>query len=319
MTLTNEDVAHMRRPYHVNAVRWLPIGGITRNGSQQLLPHIDASLVIERLNDVDPGWTDVTEPMIPATDPNDPFGLRLYAPWQCRLIVKGVQRTGVGQLDATSSKLDGKTHKAAESDSLKRAALRFGIGGYLRALPQMYLPANVEGREAFWTREQGGKQKFGGLNPAGKAYLRAEYLKVVQHAAFVERHGEMIDYGDPFDESADVEPVAAPNDNMPPHQLAVLVLLSRYNGRDTDPGRVMLEYETKVFAKALPRVLNGAKAALACDDGDARRLFELAIAAGEDTQEGSGRLGELEEALDTLRAFADAERGAEGNETEATA
>lgn len=295
--LTPDDVALLRRPYHTNAVKWLPIGKLTANGVN-MMPHIDASLVIERLSDVDPGWSEDTVPMLAGNDTNDPFGLAHQSPWRCTLTVKGTTRHGVGQLDAMSSKPDGKHLKAGESDALKRAALKFGVGAYLRAIPLTWLPRQHGGKDT--VKEYNGK--FTGLTPTGKAVLRAQYEKIVQHASFVEHYGAMIDYGDMADDSED-HVVLAEQGGASDGEMNVLVLLSGYTGRDTSEDYVRTTYEGKPFAKSLAALLTAVRAHLEVNATDVDRLRTLAQAAagGDD-----GAMGELGEGLVQLKALASA-------------
>lgn len=290
-TLTSEDVAMLRRPYHTNAVKWLPIGKASNSGVM-MLPHIDASLVIERLSDVAPAWSETTEPVLLNSNPADPMGLAQQSPWICRLTVGGVTRCGYGQLDAMSAKLDGKSWKAGESDALKRAALKFGIGSYLRAIPTIWLNKQVGGVEAFKSREWQGKTQFSGLTAAGKKHLRAEYEKVVKHASFVEHYGEMIDYGDQADVEVEDVVVEADAPVVNEAETDVLLLLSKFNGRDTSEDVVRETLLQHPFGKLLPRILNSVKANLLLDAAPTDDIKKLAIAASEEDADALRELGD---------------------------
>jgi len=298
MRLTDEQVRELRRPYHVNAVKWLPIGKIT--SGVNMMPHIDASLVIERLSDVDPGWSEDTRPVLLGADVADPMGLKHQSPWRCELTVGGVTRVGYGQLDAMSAQVDGKHIKAGESDALKRAALKFGVGAYLRAIPMTWLPKQVGGKDAVKVNQSG---KFNGLTPVGKQHLRAAYEKIVQHAAFVEHYGTMIDYGDMQDDGEDIavvaeEPAAASNEAA----VDVLVMLARFTGRDTPEAQVRATAAATPFKKLLPGAVTGVKQNLGASIEDAERLRVDAIAASEGDDAAMLRLSD---GLETLAAQAD--------------
>lgn len=297
MTLTNDQVRELRRPYHVNAVKFLPIGKVT--SGVQMLPHLDASLVIERLSDVDPGWSEDTKPVLLGNNADDPMGLVHQSPWRCELTVGGVTRVGYGQLDAMSARLDGKHIKQGESDALKRAALKFGVGAYLRAIPTTWLSKQVGGADAFKVNQSG---KFNGLTPAGKKHLRDAYMKIVTHSAFVEHYGAMIDYGDMADEAED-HAVLAEQGNASDAEMEVLVILSQYTGRDTSEDYVRTTYEGKPFTKTLAALLTAVRAHLAVSAEDVERLRGLAQAAAGGSVEA---LAEMGEGLVQLKAQAEA-------------
>lgn len=295
--LTKEDVAMLRRPYHTNAVKWLPIGKVSERGVM-CMPHIDASLVIERLSDVDPGWSEVTAPVLLDVGSADPLGLAQQSPWKCELTVGGVTRTGYGQLDGMSAKLDGKHVKAGESDALKRAALKFGVGAYLRAIPTIWLSKQVGGQAAFKTSAYQGKEQFRGLTPAGKKHLRAEYEKVVRHASFVEHYGAMIDYGDMLDETEDV-PVVVPEVEASSSDAAVevLVVLSRFTGRDTPEAQVRAAAETQPFRKLAVGALSSIRQNLGCSAEDAELVRGHAEKAATGDEAAMTALGQVLDAL----------------------
>lgn len=297
--LTKENVAHLRRPYHTNAVKWLPIGKVAASGVM-MLPHIDASLVIERLSEVDPAWHEETVPMLLGANPADPFGLTHMAPWRCTLTVGGVTRSGVGQLDPMSNKADSKHLKAGESDALKRAALKFGVGAYLRAIPTTWLEQNVGGKETFKTSEYNGKKQFRGLTAAGKLILRAQYEKVIGHAAFEEHYGAMVDYGDLADEGEElvVEPATAPAGDR---ELDVLVLVSKYTGREQTEDYVRATFADKPFGKSLAQALQSVKANLGVTAEDTEKLRALATDASTGSDEA---LEEMRSGLDQLADIA---------------
>lgn len=304
--LTTEDVARLLRPFHANAIKFLPIGKLTANGSQQMMAHLDASLANERLSEVDPCWEEDTVALLLGVDPDDPIGLRHGAPHKCTITVKGVRRSSVGQLEA-GAKADNKHWKAAESDAFKRAAWKFGVGSYLRAMPPIYLPQMSSGGECFSVKEYQGKKSMGFLKPAGKKLLRAEYVKVVAHAEFAKHYGEVVDYGDLLDDVEDAETVESVDvATMTPAQVETLVLLGGYTTRKTSEDHRRSQCEGKAFAKELAPVLNGAVAALGTSGEDTQRLRDYAIKAGEGDRTA---YDELSNGLDVLKAQAAAEAG----------
>ena len=114
-----EALPHLRRPFSPEAIRFkvqTSTGGENPTGAI-IVAHIDARLVVERLNAVVGGWWE---------DEYEGAGQNLM---RCRLTVFGVTRLGMG------SAPDGK---ALVSDALKRAAVPFGIGVSVYALPQMW-------------------------------------------------------------------------------------------------------------------------------------------------------------------------------------
>lgn len=160
----------LRRPFSVDAVRWKP-QSVTKTGKTLVVAFIDARLVVERLNLVCPHlWHDAYEPT--------PAGLM----W-CHLTVDGITRSDVGE---------GKG-KALVSDALKRAAVRFGVGVSLYAIPQTYLDGEV---------------KF--LNAGHTRFLRERYTGwLTEHGA--QAFGDPLDHGDAPDGSVgDPDEPAAP-------------------------------------------------------------------------------------------------------------
>lgn len=177
-----EAAPHLRRPFAPEAVRWKVQHAAGTSGL--IVGYIDARLAIERLNLVVADlWHDD------------------YAPGQdgllCKLTVDGVTRRDVGA---------GKG-KAAYSDAFKRAAVKFGVGVSLYALPQT------------WLRVTDGHLKLAGpsrdkliLEPAGVEHLRDRYriwLGTDQGSSFGEplAHGDALEgsIGDPLDPDAQAE------------------------------------------------------------------------------------------------------------------
>lgn len=117
MTCFSELREKLAQPF--DNVRFKP--GATRNargGGKECKPlgYIDAGQVIERLNEVCPdAWSDHYDLVRPGVV-------------RCVLTICGIPREGVG----LGGSDDAEPEKSAESDALKRAAVKFGIGLYLR-------------------------------------------------------------------------------------------------------------------------------------------------------------------------------------------
>jgi hypothetical protein len=120
--------AALAEPFERRALKCKP--GAVKGNQALAMPYLDARDVADRLDAVLglDGWQDDFEQL--------PDGALL-----CRLRVKvgrdWITRCGVGgpsdQPDA------GDRKKAAESDGLKRAAVKFGVGHYLYQLPKFWL------------------------------------------------------------------------------------------------------------------------------------------------------------------------------------
>lgn len=164
---------HLRRPFTQAAVKFKvqaiwpkdnPTGGL-------IVAYIDARLVVERLNLLVPDlWRDEYRPVG-------------QGQMWCDLTIDGVTRSDVGE----------GTGKALVSDALKRAAVRFGVGVSLYAIPKMMLDTNSGALKQKRTRDGLTLE----LTPVGEKKLRESY------AQWLEQHGKQA-FGDPLDHG-DVE------------------------------------------------------------------------------------------------------------------
>ena len=300
--ITAEDRNRLRAPFASSAIKWLPIAGII-NGKQQFMPHVNASLVFERLADVDPAWTlDRVEPEAGTAD--DPMGLKFGAPHRAWITVLGVTRSGRGGV-AVGTQVDDKLLKAIESDAIKRAALAFEVGAYLRAFDTVFLPANVGGQETFRTKkgkDRNGREvdKFSYLTANGKAQLAGNYERVLAHKRFAERYGAPVEYGDVAalegeGSLADAEAASAAEQVEPEldtAQVDVLILLSKFNGRDTPEDVVRETLSKHSFVKCLAKVLTGVGANLLLPASAIDELRDLAVAASEEDADALRELGD---------------------------
>lgn len=157
----------LRRPFTPEAIRFKvqaqwprdnPTGGM-------IVAYIDARLVVERLNLVVPHlWTATYEP------------IGTGSMW-CHLTIGGITRRDVGQGQG----------KGLVSDSLKRAAVHFGIGVSLYAIPKIRLNGG-EYLERYQTKNGPALR----LTPKGEEHCRAVY------GMWLDRQGAR-DFGDPLD------------------------------------------------------------------------------------------------------------------------
>jgi hypothetical protein len=152
-----DALPHLRRPFAPSAVGFKPQQKNQR--STLCVGYIDARVVTERLNTVVGGeWQASFEKA-------DDLGAGLM--W-CHLRVCDVTRSDVGE---------GKG-KGLVSDSLKRAAVHFGVGRSLYALPPMFLDGSVDR-----------------LTNNHRAELRSRYERWLEQEG-IEAFGQVLDHGD---------------------------------------------------------------------------------------------------------------------------
>lgn len=178
---TYRDAApFLRRPFTPAAVKFKV--QTTWQSGALIVAYIDARLAVERLNLVCPHlWRDEYRPQ----------GGGLM--W-CDLTVDGITRSDVGE---------GKG-KGLVSDALKRAAVRFGVGVSLYAIPKMIL------NNEYLKRKTKGDREEVTLTDAGDQRVRklyADWLDAHGKRAF----GEPLDHGDVegAQGDAEVDPVAS--------------------------------------------------------------------------------------------------------------
>lgn len=173
-----EAAKHLRRPFEAAAVKFRILDGrdIGDKARTRCAAYIDARLVSERLNLVCPHlWTHRFEPV--------------QGGMMCHLTVEGLTRSDVGH------SVDQRTDmglKALYSDALKRAAVHFGVGVSLYAIPGLTVYAK-DGHVKVVARE--GKPPAYYLQPKGELELRNRYkrwLKEFGEGAF----GRPLEHGD---------------------------------------------------------------------------------------------------------------------------
>ncbi|HEY4452358.1 MAG TPA: hypothetical protein VGN13_12285 [Solirubrobacteraceae bacterium] len=180
-----EAARYLRRPFAPAAIKFKVQATWPKDDPKNALvvSYMDARLVVDRLNLVVPHlWFDEYEPA----------GQNLL----CRLTVDGVTRRDIGE----------GTGKALYSDALKRAAVKFGIGVSLYAVPKMILKgSDVKGTVA------NGKKSLA-MTSDGERTVRAIYETwLTDHGS--QAFGEPLDHGDvegaQGDYEAEVEPAEA--------------------------------------------------------------------------------------------------------------
>lgn len=217
-------VPHLRRPFTPEAIRWKvqATWGKSKDGPRtggMVVPYIDARLVAERLDAVVPGlWSDHASPV-------QGNGNAMI----CYLDICGMERSGVGE----------STHslKAAESDALKRAGVKFGVGACIYAMNRVMLDASADGsmkgtgataRPTLKQTKPKGKDSAE-LTDEATEWLRGMYARWIATPKIVGAFGEPLDHGDTSEtlglEGADVRPP----DTDPELEAAVLEVQHLYD------------------------------------------------------------------------------------------
>jgi hypothetical protein len=134
MSLNREVLEILGKPFDPKEVE-VKIQAVNRDRTRaQVVAYVDARTVLDRLDEtVGPtGWSDSYEVLTNGTDSE---GRRLVEV-KCTLTVLGVSKEDVGEGDSL---------KAAFSDALKRAAVKFGVGRYLYRLPKVWADLDERG------------------------------------------------------------------------------------------------------------------------------------------------------------------------------
>lgn len=168
-----EALPELRRPFAPAAVKW-KIQTSVRNGAAGIVvAHIDARLVIERLNlVVAHAWADQYDEFAGAM--------------RCRLWICSQVREDVGL---------GPDPKSRVSDALKRAGVKFGIGVSIYALSSVYMEVGA-GASKLGVRENKAKNtRSPELTAENREWLADRYgawLETDRGKGF----GEPLDHGD---------------------------------------------------------------------------------------------------------------------------
>ena len=126
-TTTAAILSALAAPFDRDDLKFRP-GAVSGNRALAL-PYIDARAVMERLDTVvgAANWQDAYE-LLPDGSALCRLQLRLDGEW--------IVKADVGGPSEQSD--EGDRHKAAVSDALKRAAVKWGIGRFLYSLPQIW-------------------------------------------------------------------------------------------------------------------------------------------------------------------------------------
>jgi hypothetical protein len=183
---------HLRRPFDLHAVQFRALDG-SKGERLNCAAYITARTVIDRLNLVCPHlWEEPRYELVPG-------GLR------CDLTIDGLTRSDVGWSGGTGNAMQ---LKALYSDAFKRAAVKFGVGVSLYALPRLVLLAQAG--DAWATTKKDKADKWGnqlfsyGITQQGMNSLRARYqLWLDAQESFGEPlgHGHVEGSEDPEDET----------------------------------------------------------------------------------------------------------------------
>lgn len=123
-----EIARRLREPFDPEEVQW-KVQARNRDRTRGLVvAYVDARTVLDRLDQVvgTDGWHDTYEVL--ATSDGNGDGRKVEV--RCRLTILGITKEDVGEGDSL---------KAAFSDALKRAAVKFGVGRYLYSLPSQWV------------------------------------------------------------------------------------------------------------------------------------------------------------------------------------
>lgn len=181
---------YLRRPFTVNAVKWKVQTAFDDGGL--IVAYIDARLVADRLNLVCPSlWQDEYH--------ERPGGMlceitMTESRWDSDLtdISRTITRRDFGE---------GYKGKGLYSDAFKRAAVKFGVGVSLYAIPAISLRVG----EGLRKKKDGKLQ----LTKQGEDRCRAMYAKwLADHG--IDAFGEPLDHGDSEGSVGDAEMIEAP-------------------------------------------------------------------------------------------------------------
>jgi hypothetical protein len=181
-----EALPYLRRPFTPAAVKFRILRGTGKAEQARVrcAAYIDARLVGERLNLVCPDlWWHSFDPV--------------QGGMQCHLTVDGLTRSDVGW---SQSRDDDMGLKGLYSDALKRAAVHFGVGVSLYAIPGLVLAARDNARW-FKMSDRQAKGPAYYLNDAGELELRRRY-RVWLDTLGIRDFGVPLDHGDVEDDPA---------------------------------------------------------------------------------------------------------------------
>lgn len=189
---SNDALPNLRRPFAPGAVKWKVQSEWPSEGEADgaiIVGYLDARLVSARLNKVVGGaWSE--KPVRVADNSNSLL---------CELTVFDQTHVDIGIGQGRSDEMK---QKAVHSDSLKRVAVRFGVGESIHAMPEIRLGVSANGDEESdgtptIKRVTRGKRKgrAGYLSEKVEAHLRKRYEGwLAQHGE--QAFGPVLDHGD---------------------------------------------------------------------------------------------------------------------------
>jgi Rad52/22 family double-strand break repair protein len=129
LELTREILAALGAPFPEAELEYLPRA--TSGGQALALPYLSRIAVMNRLDAVvGDGWS---------------FDFDVLSP-DGKLVKGKLTVLGVTRCDAGEARGEDECLKSAVSDALKRAAIHFGVGRYLRYLPRIWAPYDTARR-----------------------------------------------------------------------------------------------------------------------------------------------------------------------------
>ena len=179
MTTLVDIAAHLKEPFALDDIDFLPKGKIERDGKTfcMALPYADPRVYQDRLNAIAYGEWSTPPPVVIAA------GNKLIC--YVTVVLCGVPHTDVGE--ATNN--EENTGTEAWSQAFKRACSHFGLGRYLYDLEKEWVPFNPQ-------------KKLIDLDAAGK---RVIVRKMYQKAGIIEKPSE----------KAVTSPISRPTSNHP--------------------------------------------------------------------------------------------------------
>ncbi|ULR39751.1 Rad52/Rad22 family DNA repair protein (plasmid) [Thermus sp. NEB1569] len=159
----------LRAPFPEEVID-VKIQAVSKDGRKgQVVAYVDARAVMNRLDEVlgPDGWADEYEVLADRTFQGRNGDERLVEV-KCRLTILGITKEDVGE---------GDTLKAAFSDALKRAAVKFGVGRHLYEMEKVWVDLDERGN---FDRQAAKAALFGkapkpqgnGPKPASEAQIR---------------------------------------------------------------------------------------------------------------------------------------------------
>ena len=134
MTEQHRVFAELAKPFPAQEIQW-KVQSVSRDRRRALvLAYLDARAIMDRLDAIvgPAGWTDSYE-VYPVAE----TGNQQLARAKCSLTILGITKEDVGESSMTTDQAS--SVKAAVSDALKRAAVKFGVGRYLYRLDSTWV------------------------------------------------------------------------------------------------------------------------------------------------------------------------------------